>query len=663
MRKILNTLIVKQMLLVLCIALFPLAASATGLGKLYVFSSLGEPLNAEIELLSVSPEAMTTLTAGLASQEQYLAQGIDKTPIQQSIKANIAKRPDGTLVIQLTSGQAVTDPFLDMLIQVVWSDGQLSREYTLLLDPSDSPSTNITKPIAESPKSILISSAAKEPLAAEKQSVSKSNLSNSVGQARSEKTIEAPLKAQTITTVKGDTLSALLGQIKVEDVNLDQLLLGVYRANPSAFANGNMNRLKVGKIINIPSVEILQAISKSEAREEVNAQVANWHAYATKLADAATHADATENSASQLTRGKIIAKAEDKATPASEGSRDVVKLTKTETEKSKISDPNAQYDPNDSAKTAVNIQDDVAAKENENKDADEKSAFLQKQISDMKQLIALRNKGLADVQNNAEQVPRNDNQFPNKLSDIDPVVLVLSGSVLTFVFLLLCFNRRKCKRALSVNESLNLDDKRFSEAPAENSTYSAEFLNDSSSSSQAIVDSNETSLVTEADDLVEGVTQAAGDISPPDIASSLASEAELKTSRNTPLEMDLKDISLDFESLPQLTVADIEAASFPDSFNGDFSNLLKINVKPKSDKVSPSLTISKSVSKPIRSSKTKINKLNLEKSAEVATKLELAAAYMDMEDKKSALVLLREAINEGGPEQRARAQDLIDRLT
>ena len=159
------------MLLALCIALIPLVASAAGLGKLYVFSSLGEPLNAEIELLSVSPEAMTTLTAGLASQEQYLAQGIDKTPIQQSIKADIAKRPDGTLVIQLTSVQAVTDPFLDMLIQVVWSDGQLSREYTLLLDPSDSSATNIAEPIAETPKSISTSSAAREPLAAVKQPV------------------------------------------------------------------------------------------------------------------------------------------------------------------------------------------------------------------------------------------------------------------------------------------------------------------------------------------------------------------------------------------------------------------------------------------------------------------------------------------------------------
>jgi pilus assembly protein FimV len=237
----------------------------------------------------------------------------------------------------------------------------------------------------------------------------------------------------------------------------------------------------------------------------------------------------------------------------------------------------------------------------------------------------------------------------------------VSGAIITLLLALFCLNRRRHKRALSSNESVNLDDKTFSEPLAENSTDSIGFLSNSSSLSQAIVDANETGLVIEADALVADGTQAAGDISPPDIAH--ASEAELEASASKPLEMDLRSISLDFESAPQLTAADINAAPIPDAFNGDFSNLLKINVKPKSDKVSQPSTVSKSLGKPIRSSKTKINTLNLEESSEVATKLELAAAYIDMEDKKGALALLREAINEGGPEQRARAQDLIDRLT
>jgi pilus assembly protein FimV len=666
MRKIVKQSIIKQAFWAMFIALIPLAVSATGLGKLYVFSALGEPLNAEIELLSVPPEDMTTLTASLAPQAQYLAQGIDKTTIQESINANISKRPDGSLVIQLTSGQAVTDPFLDMLIQVVWSGGQLTREYTLLLDPSDYSATNIAKPIAEIPKSISPSSSAKESLPAEKESASKSKSSFSGRRAHAQKTMDTPLQGQTITTVKGDTLSALVGKIQVQDVNLDQLLLGVYQANPSAFTDGNMNRLKVGKIINIPSAETLQAISKSEARAEVTAQVANWHGYATKLAEASAHSEATENSANQLAGGKIIAKAEDKAAPATEGSRDVIKLTKTETDQSKPSDLNAHDDANHSEKTASNIQDDLAAKENENKDADERSAVLQKQISDMKHLLMLRNKHLADTQNKAKKVDTNNNDFPISLSDIDPIILAVSGGLITLLLSLFWISRRKNKRALSNDETIDLNGKTLSSLAAENS---ADLPISLGSESEVLAsDFKNVDLMEEQISFnvpVEVSNQSAEEISfdLPDSPHDLSSDLELQSSANKPLEMDLTDISLDFESAPQLTAADYEVAPIPDAFNGDFSNMLKINVKPKSDKVAPASPISKSVSKPIKSSKrSKDDQVNNEESADVATKLELAAAYIDMEDKEGAFKLLTEAIKEGGPEQRARAQKLIDRL-
>ena len=83
--------IIKQLVLVLCISLLPQVASAMELGKLNVYSALGEALNVEIELLSASPEDLVNLTATLASEEQYKAQGINKTAIQQNIKTNVDK--------------------------------------------------------------------------------------------------------------------------------------------------------------------------------------------------------------------------------------------------------------------------------------------------------------------------------------------------------------------------------------------------------------------------------------------------------------------------------------------------------------------------------------------------------------------------------------------
>ena len=107
--------------------------------------------------------------------------------------------------------------------------------------------------------------------------------------------------------------------------------------------------------------------------------------------------------------------------------------------------------------------------------------------------------------------------------------------------------------------------------------------------------------------------------------------------------MDIGAISLDFEAVPQVDSSDEVAEPIPDAFSGDFSNLLKVDVKSPQDN-SPA------------------SPANHEASTDVATKLELAAAYIDMADKEGALELLTEALNEGSPEQRERAQALIDSL-
>ena len=279
MSEIVKKITIKQTLLTLCFALLPLVASATGLGKLKVFSALGEPLNAEIELLSVTPEELASLTVSLASDEQYAAQGIDKTVAQRSISANISKKPNGSNVIQLTSGQAVTDPFLDMLIQVAWADGQLSREYTLLLDPAEYSPPNVASPVVDVPKAVVAQSNSKSAEAnISRQPEANRKVRPSSRQASQQNRSDAPSDANNFTTVKGDTLSALVKRVQTQDVNLDQLLVGVFEANKSAFVDGNMNRLKVGQVISIPSAEGLKAINKDEAKSEVHGQGANWHA-------------------------------------------------------------------------------------------------------------------------------------------------------------------------------------------------------------------------------------------------------------------------------------------------------------------------------------------------------------------------------------------------
>ena len=126
---------IKQISLAVCLALMPLSNYAAGLGKLNVNSGIGEPLRAEIELLSVTPDELSTLAATIASEDAYAQQGIPRLGIHNNIKVDIAKNADGSPVLKIHSNQPVSDPYLDMLIQVDWATGRLQREYTVLLDP------------------------------------------------------------------------------------------------------------------------------------------------------------------------------------------------------------------------------------------------------------------------------------------------------------------------------------------------------------------------------------------------------------------------------------------------------------------------------------------------------------------------------------------------
>ena len=126
---------IKRISLAVCLALMPFTAGAAGLGKLTVLSGLGEPLNAEIELLAATKEELSSLTAAIAPSEVYAEQGIDRVAALNGIRVELTTKPDGAPVLRLVSAQPVSDPFLDMLIQVEWSSGRLLREYTALLDP------------------------------------------------------------------------------------------------------------------------------------------------------------------------------------------------------------------------------------------------------------------------------------------------------------------------------------------------------------------------------------------------------------------------------------------------------------------------------------------------------------------------------------------------
>ena len=113
----------------------PSAAFALGLGDIRLLSPLNAPLEAEIDLVDVTPEEMSTAQAQLASRETFARYGLDWPPYLSGVQVRTVRMPDGREVIKLKSNDPVSDPFVTLLVEVNWARGKLVREYTMLLDP------------------------------------------------------------------------------------------------------------------------------------------------------------------------------------------------------------------------------------------------------------------------------------------------------------------------------------------------------------------------------------------------------------------------------------------------------------------------------------------------------------------------------------------------
>jgi len=389
---------IMQISLAACLALMPFSIHAAGLGRLDVSSSLGEPLKAQIELLLVSPDELASLVAAIAPEDAYATQGIPHLAIHNSIKVELAKNAAGLPMLKLISNQPITDPYLDILIQVDWASGRLQREYTVLLDP---PGYQATADIADAPLTEPLQSAASantssvtepaRPTVGSQSSVKKIRKSREPVEQDS---LADGSDTRVIKTKPGDTLSSVAKELQVEGVSLDQMLIGLYENNQEAFFSGNMNRLKVGRIIKAPTKDSLIAISPQEAKTSVKLHSANWNAYRSRLAGSVAVVSTTaETEQKQSSSGKISA-AEDKAMPAKVGPQDVVKLSAGEKQAGNSAD----------AKMTA-LQEEATAREKSLKDAEARTIALEKQIQDMKKLLALKNQSMAELQKNAKPVP------------------------------------------------------------------------------------------------------------------------------------------------------------------------------------------------------------------------------------------------------------------
>lgn len=384
-------------------------AYAAGLGKLTVMSSLGQPLRAEIELTSVAPDELASLQPKLASAEAFRQANIDFNPSLFSLRFAVEQR-GGQPIVRITSTQPINEPFVDMLLELGGNKGRLVREYTFLLDPPEMRSAQaaqvapiaITPPPAARPvesrpevaAAAPVARPAPEPVAPAREAPTaapkpvRAAPTPVATPAPAPRAAAAPINEYEVK--KGDTLAKIANQYRSSGVSLDQMLVALYRANPEAFIDKNMNRLRAGQILSVPEADATQAIGQSEARGVVIAQAADFNAYRSKLAGQVANAAAKKSDdAKQADGGKITAKVQDESSAGAE-SKDKLKLSKS-----------GAASGSDKLANQAGAEE-LIAKDKAIADANARVKELEKNVNELQKILEIKNKDLAAQQKQAE---------------------------------------------------------------------------------------------------------------------------------------------------------------------------------------------------------------------------------------------------------------------
>lgn len=391
-----KTHIVKRAIFSLAMAALPFAVHAAGLGKLSVLSALGQPLKAEIEVFSTSDEAASIQTR-LATADAFHQADIDYAPVLASLKFSPVKERDGRRYIQVTTDRPLNEPFVDMLVELNWASGRLMREYTFLLDPPGladaTTAASAAAPVVRPEAAVMGSAQETRPSAPAMEAphgspvppAKKSSASTPVKKAD-----DAARKSYTVAA--GDTLGKIATQNLPTGVSLDQMLVALFRNNQQAFSGSNMNRLRAGKILMIPDSEAVNSIAANEARKEVITQAADFNAYRKKLAALAATEAVDQEITRQTSSGRISPKVKE-ATPASSG-KDKLEVSRTEVARD-VKDGKLH------GRVAV-LEEDLVARDQALKEANERTAELEKKLASMKKLVEMKSQAGSDLQQNTQ---------------------------------------------------------------------------------------------------------------------------------------------------------------------------------------------------------------------------------------------------------------------
>ena len=267
------------------------AAMALGLGQIQVKSRPGQPLLAEIPIISNVAGELDGATARLAPPDVFARVGLEPPQgLVGGLQFDIVPNAQGRMVVRVTSSEPVSAQALSFLVEVDWGKGRLVREYSALVDELQTAAA-LAEPQIQAP------TAAPSDMIERQPEVAQEHLPPAVADSRPEaRPVAAPAapvpaahprrptaakpadvaSASEWTVRQGQTLSQIARRLGQGDATLDQTMLALLHANPEAFIGGNINRLRAGAVLRVPAQDERTRRTASEASALVREQVAQW---------------------------------------------------------------------------------------------------------------------------------------------------------------------------------------------------------------------------------------------------------------------------------------------------------------------------------------------------------------------------------------------------
>ncbi|MCH9785648.1 MAG: hypothetical protein K0U55_04460 [Gammaproteobacteria bacterium] len=582
-----------------------LNARAVSLGHITLESSLNQPLRASILLGNVQRLTPQDVRVGLAPRTAFQAMGVDWSSNLSDLDFRAVSSESG-LRIELSTEASIVEPYLNFVLELVWPNGRLVREYTVLLDP----------PVLMAPV---------RPLDITPVQAGRVRSANRIAEARAQ-SLDVDRMTQS-----GDTLWEIaLAARPDRSTSVQAMMLAIQSRNPDAFMNQNINRLKAGYVLVMPDQDDLNRISFESAVAEVASQN-------TKQMQPVSQKKSPTIEAS--VDSELVLVAVDEASSEDQNAEPFEVLAATD----------SAQEEDERIRFAAIERDRLAGR----------LASLEGKLESLVDTISLKDQQIAALQKQVKTLEALPKASPEAMPEqrfLTPmsVAFMVALVILVVVLLLMSARYQRLTRSLRAASAsaVAAEPQGSSPAPAAFDTDAALAGTDPSTQATAVA----TTLVPDAEDEAEPVVNSAETA---DLSATSTTQL-MPTDVGAPVETDGAELDLSaLEGLDDLseleTLADIETLEEIDALEEletletleDLSELETLDLSAVGDLSEAEVA----------------SELGIDPDEDPASMLDLARAYVDMGDADAARGLLNRVAVIGTASEAAEAQKMLVTLS